>query len=81
MSIEKQTSASYAIHREMPNGARVSDWLGTAATAASVAGRDLHHVRERRVIAGRELEVLARAERSLVQALEELRAVRSEVER
>jgi hypothetical protein len=78
MSIEKQTSASYAIHREMPNGARVSDWLGTAETAARVAASHLRDVRAGNTYAVSALDV---AESQLVQALEELRAVRSEVER
>jgi hypothetical protein len=63
---------------KLHNGASVSDWLGTAATAARVAAAFCEDVR-----AGRTSTVrldLARAEEELIQALDEVRQVRSAVE-
>jgi hypothetical protein len=60
----------------MPNGAKVSDWLGTAKTAAEVAVVYIERVRQS---SGNDpIGDLDRAESSLVQALEELRTVRAE---
>jgi hypothetical protein len=71
---------SVPLTRRMPNGATVADWLGTAGTAARVAALKIADVREypRDAHADRRL---AQAEKQLVQALDEVRAVRAEVQR
>lgn len=55
----------------MDNGATVSDWLGTAATAAKVAGMYLEDVRN--CVAG--LDKLLEARAQAVQAVEEIDAI------
>lgn len=61
----------------MDNGATVSDWLGTAATAASLASMYLHDVRNG--VAGAHKLIEARAQ--LVQALYETDEVLSRIAR
>jgi hypothetical protein len=68
----------YPITHEMPNGASIADWLGTAKTAAKTAAFLLERVRSN--VSTMPIETLDRAESSLVQALEELRAVRKQIE-
>jgi hypothetical protein len=58
----------------MPNGASIADWLGTAKTAAFVAAHLIEDVREERTATP--LLDLSRAEDELMQALEEVRAIR-----
>lgn len=64
--------------REMPNGAAVIDWLGTAACSARLAA---NHIESARGGVHRASEYLGHAEAALAQALEELRAVQAEVGR
>ena len=68
----------YPTARQMPNGATVADWLGTAKTAAEVAALLIDRVRNGANTMP--VETLDRAERELEQALDELRAVRNEVQ-
>jgi hypothetical protein len=65
--------------RAMPNGASVADWLGTAKTAAEVAASRIETARCGQPHA-RSMACLDDAERYLLQALEELRAVRGQVD-
>jgi hypothetical protein len=65
-------------HHEMPNGATVADWLGTAQTATSVAQLLMERVRNG--VSTMPHETLAEAEAQLTQALHEVRAVRAEVQ-
>jgi hypothetical protein len=60
--------------RKVDNGASVSDWLGTAKTAAEVAVARIERVRQEST--NDAAYELADAERQLVQALDELRTVR-----
>lgn len=59
----------------MPNGAVVSDWLGTAATAARVGAMHIEDVRKSQ--ATNPLNRLIHAEGELMQALTELRTVKA----
>lgn len=65
------------IRREMPNGVTVSDWLGTASTAAILGSKALEDIREQRT-PGPEA-ALQRAETELIQALGEVQAVMQEL--
>ncbi len=60
---------------KMPNGATVSDWLGTAATAARVAGMYLDDVRLGVAGAGKMLD----AQDQLRQAIEGIQAIQAEL--
>lgn len=60
-------------HR-MHNGATVADWLGTAATATSVAASMLHGIREGRTRHGARTD-LAIIEGRLLDVLSEVRAI------
>jgi chromosome segregation ATPase len=68
----------YPITRQMPNGATVGDWLGTAATAADVAALLIKRVRNN--VATLPIDTLNGAEQYLTQALDELRTTRATVE-
>lgn len=62
------------IDHKMPNGASIGDWLGTAATAASVSASMLHGIREGRTRHGARTD-LSIVEGRLLDALSEVRAV------
>lgn len=68
----------YPTTRKLANGATVADWLGTARVAAEVASTMLERVRLN--TSTMPVQTLDRAERELVQALQELRFVREQVE-
>lgn len=70
---------SYPLTHVMPNGSNAIDWLGTASTAAKVASIFIERVRNESGMDPR--GALDHAESDLLQALEELRTVRAEVER
>jgi hypothetical protein len=71
------------LDRKMPNGASVSDWIGTAMNAAQVAASRLETARSIPVILATETrdEFLASAEGYLVQALAELHDVQNQLAR
>lgn len=77
LTLGRRIAEPAPLMRRMPNGATVADWLGTARTAAACAARDLDYVRQGQTTDP--AAVLERAEQYLMQALEELRAVRAEV--
>ncbi len=58
------------LNTQMYNGATVSDWLGTASTAAKVAANILDDVRD-----GKNTDALDSAKVALEQALDEINAV------
>lgn len=68
----------YPLKSELPNGATVKDWLGTAATAARMAARHIESVRDNST--GYEpAEVMVWVEDELAQALDEVRRVKQHV--
>ncbi len=73
--VNEQEAKMDARTHKMPNGATVSDWLGTAATAAKVAGMYLDDVRLGVAGSGK----LNDAAEQLEQAAEELRAIKAEL--
>jgi hypothetical protein len=81
MSDEREgsmTSTPYArnvpLKRAMPNGATVSDWLGTAMTAAGCAGLILSDVREG-LVRGDAYTELREAKENAEQCAAEIQAV------
>jgi hypothetical protein len=69
---------TYPVTRKLANSASVADWLGTAGTAASVASFLIERVRGN--ITTTPVATLDKAEEQLLQALQEVRYVREEVE-
>ena len=61
---------------EMPNGASVADWLGTAGNSAKLAAAFLDDMRIRNTAAH---VIIGRIENELVQALSEVRAINQEL--
>jgi replication initiation and membrane attachment protein DnaB len=68
---------SFPLKSKLDNGATVSDWLGTAMTAAHVAGAYIETIRDE--TASNPVEVLARAIERLEEALEEAKKVQTHV--
>lgn len=67
----------FSQHWEMPNGATVGDWLGTAAIAATQAGEQMERVRASSN--AQPIIVLEQVEILLTQALNEIKTVRAEI--
>lgn len=65
------------LNYRMANGSTVADWLGTAATAAKVGAAAVDLVRDGHRVGDGATDALREAEVYFLQALEELRAVRT----
>lgn len=75
MSAHEEQLPTVQLDAFMPNGAKVSDWLGTAMTAARVGARTLDEVREKETRGYEAWVALGEAEDEFEQALGEVRAV------